>query len=236
MGLGAVLHTVNPRLFTEQLIYIFNHAEDRVLLYDAAFAPIIDMIKSELRTIEHYICFDKADDPAGFRARIDAENGDFTWVAGDERAPAGLCYTSGTTGNPKGVLYEHRSNLIHALASIQPDIFDLSARAVLLPIVPMFHANAWGIPFSAASVGCKLVLSAVNDPAALWPLIRGERVTHSAGVPTVWIGLFQAMDAEKSQDYGKLRHIIIGGSAAPRAMIARFMGAGIRIGHAYHLG
>ncbi len=233
MGLGAVLHTVNPRLFTEQLVYIFNHAEDRVLLYDAAFAPLVEAIKPQLRTIQHFIVFDQDDDPVGFRARIDAENGDFTWVDGDERAPAGLCYTSGTTGNPKGVLYEHRSNLLHAMASIQPDIFDLSARAVMLPIVPMFHANAWGLPFSAAAVGTKMVFSAVNDPAVLWPLIRDEGVTHSAGVPTVWIALFQAMDAINSTDYGALKHIIIGGSAAPRAMIERFMKAGIRIGHAW---
>ncbi len=233
MGLGAVLHTVNPRLFSEQLIYIFNHAEDRVLFYDVAFQPLVDALRPQLQTIEHFIPFDADDDANGFRQRIDAFDGAFAWAQADERAPAGLCYTSGTTGNPKGVLYEHRSNMLHALASIQPDIFDLSARAVMLPIVPMFHANAWGLPFSAAAVGCKMVLSAVNDPAVLWPLIREEGVTHSAGVPTVWLGLFQAMDAERSTDYGRLRHIIIGGSAAPRAMIARFMGAGIRIGHAW---
>jgi 3-(methylthio)propionyl---CoA ligase len=232
MGLGAILHTVNPRLFSDQIIYIINHAQDRVLLYDAAFAPLVESLKPHLPSVEHFIVFDNDAAVDGFRQRIDAEDGNFTWVDGDERAPAGLCYTSGTTGNPKGVLYEHRSNLLHAMSSVQPDIFDLSARAVMLPIVPMFHANAWGLPFSAATVGAKMVFSAVNDPAVLWQLIRDEGVTHSAGVPTVWIGLFQHLDAHGG-DYAKLRHIIIGGSAAPKAMVERFMLAGIRIGHAW---
>ena len=127
-----MLHTVNPRLFDDQLTYIITHAEDRVLLYDAAFAPLVERLKPHLPTIEHYICFDSE-----FDGWLAAEDGDYRWVEGDERAPCGLCYTSGTTGHPKGVLYEHRSTVLHAMSIIAPDVFDLSARSVLLPVVPM---------------------------------------------------------------------------------------------------
>ena len=194
-GINAIIHTVNPRLFEEQLVYIFNHAEDRILFYDAAFQGLVDKLKPQLKTIEHYVCFDGAGDGPNYLDLIDAEDGNFTWVEGDERDPCGLCYTSGTTGNPKGVLYEHRSNVLHAIAEMQPDVFALSRRTVALPIVPMFHANAWGLPYAAAAAGAKMVFSAVNDPTVLWDLIRNENVTHSAGVPTVWLALFQHMDA-----------------------------------------
>lgn len=232
-GMGGVLHTVNPRLFEEQLVYIFNHAEDRVLLFDKMFTPIIEKIKPQLNTIEHFIQFDgeKASYPI-YRDLIDAEDGDFQWAALEETDPVGLCYTSGTTGNPKGVLYEHRSNVLHAITEVQPDVMDLATRSVMLPVVPMFHANAWGIPFAAAAVGAKLVFSASNEPAVLWKLIREEKVTHSAGVPTVWLGMFADMDANGG-DYGDLRLVVIGGSACPRAMIERLMKAGIRVGHAW---
>src|SRR5438309_1488153 len=147
IGVGGVIHTINPRLFDEQLVYIANHAGDRVLFYDRAFAGTVERLKPQWTTIEHYVCFDAAPDADGFEALIAGEPDDFAWVEGDEREPAMLCYTSGTTGNPKGVLYEHRSTMLHALTEIAPDVFGLSARAVALPIVPMFHAAAWGLPF-----------------------------------------------------------------------------------------
>lgn len=233
-GMGGVLHTVNPRLFDEQLVYIINHAEDRVLLFDAMFLPIVERLRPELTSVEHFILFDAPAQEGylSYRDLVDAEDGSFQWVDLDERDPVGLCYTSGTTGNPKGVLYEHRSNVIHAITEIQPDVFDMSNRSVILPIVPMFHANSWGIPFAAAAVGAKLVFSATNDAAVLCDLMHDEGVTHSAGVPTVWIAMFAHMDAT-GMDYGKLYRVIIGGSACPRAMIERFMKAGIDVGHAW---
>ena len=228
IGMGGVIHTINPRLFDDQLTYICNHAEDRVLLYDRAFQPLVDRLRGTFATIEHFICFDDG----AFRALLDAEDGDYAWVEGPERDPCMLCYTSGTTGNPKGVLYTHRSSVIHALAEIQPAVFDLDTRAVVLPIVPMFHAAAWGLPFAGAAAGAKFVFSAVNDPAILCDLMNHEKVTHSAGVPTVWLGMFAHMDAtgEKPEH---LRLVTIGGSAAPRAMIERIMGMGIRVNHAW---
>ena len=222
-GMGGILHTVNPRLFEEQLVYIMNHAEDRVLMFDKAFAPIVESLKPQLKTIEHYIQFDgeKGEYPT-FKELIDAEDGDFDWVEMEENDSCGLCYTSGTTGNPKGVLYENRSNVLHALSAIQPDVMNLTSRSVMLPVVPMFHANAWGVPFACAAVGAKLVFSASNEPSILWKMIREEGVTHSAGVPTVWLGLFADMD-QNGGDYGKMQVAIIGGSACPRSMIVRMM-------------
>nr|MDQ3077726.1 AMP-binding protein [Pseudomonadota bacterium] len=146
--------------------------------------------------------------------------------------PCGLCYTSGTTGNPKGVLYEHRSTMIHAMAEVAPDIFDLSARSVVLPIVPMFHANAWGVPWAAPLTGCKLVLSADYRPAQLCDLFRDEKVSHSAGVPTIWLGMIQHIE-QTGADLASLESVTIGGSAAPRAMIQWFRDRGIKVGHAW---
>jgi acyl-CoA synthetase (AMP-forming)/AMP-acid ligase II len=226
-GMGGVLHTINPRLFDDQLDYIANHAEDRVLLYDRVFQPIIDRMKPRWRTIEHYICFEDE-----FTGWIAGEDGDYRWVEGDERDPCGLCYTSGTTGNPKGVLYEHRSTVLHTMASITPDVFDLSRRAVVLPIVPMFHANAWGIPWSVPASGAKVVLSADYRPERMCKLFREEEVTHSAGVPTVWLTMIEHVE-RTGESLGKLSQVTIGGSAAPRAMIDWFRRRGIDIGHAW---
>ena len=227
IGMGGVLHTINPRLFDDQLTYIANHAEDRVLLYDRAFAPIVERLKPQWTTIERYICFEDE-----FPSWIAAHNGDYAWHEGDERDPCGLCYTSGTTGNPKGVLYEHRSTMLHTLAEAVPDCFNLSARAVVLPIVPMFHANAWGVPWAAPLVGCKLVLSADYRPAQLCDLFRDEKVSHSAGVPTVWLGMIEHIE-KSGDDLADLKYVTIGGSAAPRAMILWFRKRGIYVGHAW---
>jgi fatty-acyl-CoA synthase len=233
-GMGGVLHTLNPRLFADQLDYIVNHAEDRVLLYDAAFQPIVDAMRDRWSTVEHYICYDP---PAGFEGVgfedwIGAEDGDFDWVEGDERDPCMLCYTSGTTGNPKGVLYEHRSTVLHAISGLQSAAFNFSASSVMLPVVPMFHAASWGLPYAGAMAGIKFVFSAVNEPAVLDDLMRREGVTDSAGVPTVWLAHFQYCDA-KGIDLPKLRAATIGGSAAPKFMIERLMRNGTRVQHAW---
>ncbi len=228
IGMGGVIHTINPRLFDEQLVYIANHAQDKVLFYDKLFQPLVDRLKPQWTTIEHYVCFDNGD----FQALLDAQDGDYAWVEGPEREPCMLCYTSGTTGNPKGVLYEHRSSVIHALTVISPACFDLSTASVGLPIVPMFHAASWGLPFAGAISGMKMVYAQVNDPVLLCRLMNEEKVTHSAGVPTVWLGMFQHMDATGDAP-AHLRVVTIGGSAAPRTMIERLMKAGIRVGHAW---
>ncbi|MBX3595107.1 long-chain fatty acid--CoA ligase [Sphingomonas sp.] len=231
IGMGGIIHTINPRLFDDQLAFIGNHAEDRVLIYDRAFQPIIDRLKPEWKTIEHYIVFD-GDGPDSFEAVIGAEDGAYRWVEGDERDPCMLCYTSGTTGNPKGVLYTHRSSVIHAMAELQPAVFDISTQSVVLPVVPMFHAVGWGLPFAAPMSGVKLVMSAVNDGAVLCDLMNREKVTHTAGVPTVWFAMFQHMDATgEAPKY--LQVVTIGGSAAPRAMIERIMKMGARVNHAW---
>ena len=231
-GMGGVLHTVNPRLFDDQLEYIVNHAEDRVLLYDAAFQPIVDRMRSRWSTVEHYICYDSSAQATGFENWIDAQDGDFAWSPGDERDPCMLCYTSGTTGNPKGVLYEHRSTVLHALAGLQPAAFNFSSSSVMLPVVPMFHAASWGLPYAGAMAGIKFVFSAVNDPAVLHRLMLDEGVTDSAGVPTVWLAHFQYCDRE-GIDLPPLKAATIGGSACPRFMIERLMKNGTRVQHAW---
>lgn len=232
VGMGGIVHTINPRLFDDQLEYIANHAEDRVLLYDRAFSAIVERMKPRWPTIEHYVCFDPAPGEAGFADWIADASGDYRWVEGDEREPVGLCYTSGTTGNPKGVLYEHRSTVLHAMAEATPDVFNLSMRSVALPIVPMFHANAWGMPWSAPLVGCKLVLSADYRPETMCALFRDEGVTHSAGVPTVWLSLIDHVE-RTGADLGALKYVTIGGSAAPRAMIRWMRAKGLDVVHAW---
>ena len=232
IGMGGVIHTLNIRLFDEQLIYIINHAGDRVILYDAAFAPAIERLKPHLTTVKHYVCFD-----SDYVPLIAAQNGAYDWHSGDEREPCMLCYTSGTTGNPKGVLYEHRSTMLHAMAEVAPGIFDLSAQSALLPIVPMFHAASWGLPFAGALAGVKFVFSVTNDAPVLHRLMIDEGITHSAGVPTVWLAMFrhldQLADSDQAADLGTLSIVTIGGSAAPRFMIERLMRAGIRVNHAW---
>lgn len=231
IGMGGIVHTINPRLFDDQLVYIGNHAEDRVLIYDKAFQPIVDRLKAKWTTIEHYVVYD-GDGPDSFEAVIGREDGDHRWAEGDEREPCMLCYTSGTTGNPKGVLYSHRSSIIHAMSEIQPAVFDMSAQTVSLPVVPMFHAVGWGMPFAAPMVGAKLVFSAVNEGGVLCDLMNREKVTHTAGVPTVWLAMFQHID-ETGVTPEHLKVVTIGGSAAPRSMIERIMKMGARVNHAW---
>jgi fatty-acyl-CoA synthase len=233
VGAGGILHTINPRLFDDQLTYIANHAEDRVLLYDRAFQPIVDRLKQHWTTIEQYICFDSAEHALHFEDWIGAEDGNTEWDTGDERDPCMLCYTSGTTGNPKGVLYEHRSTMLHALTALQPAVFGLDSRAVMLPIVPMFHAASWGLPWAGAAAGAKIVYSQTNDPTVLCELFNQEEVTHSAGVPTVWLTMFQYLDLAGEPIPPSLQQIVTGGSAAPRSVVERFMRAGVKVAHAW---
>ncbi len=232
VGVGGVLHTINPRLFDDQLEYIANHAEDRVLLYDAQFQPLIDRMKPLWTTIEQYICYDSDENAPDFETWIGAEDGNTEFATGSERDPCMLCYTSGTTGNPKGVLYEHRSTVLHAMAALQPSMFNMDTRGVLLPAVPMYHAASWSLPWSGAMVGAKIVYSQVNDAPVLCELMQREKVTHGAGVPTVWLAMFQHMDATGAA-LPDLKTVITGGSAAPRSMIERLMRMGVRVMHVW---
>jgi fatty-acyl-CoA synthase len=226
IGMGGVVHTINPRLFDDQLAYIANHAEDRVLLYDKAFQPIIDRLKPRWTSIERCIAFDDG----AFEALLDAEDGAYAWRDGPEREPCMLCYTSGTTGNPKGVLYEHRSTVLHAMNAAAPWVMGLSSRDTILPIVPMFHAAAWGLPFAAPLAGASLVFSQTNDAAVLCDLMHAAGVTLGSGVPTVWLAFFAYIDAGGTVP-PSLSQITVGGSAAPRAMLARFLDLGIKPTH-----
>ncbi len=232
VGVGGILHTLNPRLFDDQLEYIANHAEDRVMLYDAAFQPLVERMKSRWTSIEHYICYDSGDHAPAFEDWIGAEDGNGEWATGDERDPCMLCYTSGTTGNPKGVLYEHRSTILHALSAMQPAMFAMDTRMVMLPIVPMFHAASWGLPWAGAATGAKFVYSASNDPAVICELIQREEVTCAGGVPAVWLSMFQYMDATGTE-LPSLKQIVTGGSAAPASQIERMIRSGIRVAHAW---
>jgi len=232
MGLGAICHTLNPRLFAEQLVYIINHAEDRLLFVDLTFLPVIQAIRDQLPTVEKVIVLTDeahlpADTPPGtlaYESWLDQADDDFAWARFDENTAAALCYTSGTTGNPKGVLYSHRSNVLHGLMANQSDVFALSSSDAILPIVPMFHANAWAITYAAPMAGAGLVMPGPGmDGASIWELLESEKVTCSAAVPTVWLGLLQYLDETGSQ-LPWLERVVIGGAACPRMMIERLEG------------
>ena len=240
-GMGAVCHTINPRLFAEQITYIVNHAEDRYLFTDLTFVPLLESIQDELGGVKGVIIMtDRAHmpettlkNPICYEELLAGQSERFDWPELDENEAASLCYTSGTTGNPKGVLYSHRSTLLHAMAECLPDAFNLSARDSLLPVVPMFHVNAWGTPYAAAITGCKLVLPGPNlDGGSLTALINGEAVTVTAGVPTVWFNLLNHLD-KTGESLPSLSRVIIGGSAAPRSMLDAFLARGIQPVHAW---
>jgi len=233
VGVGGILHTINPRLFDDQLDYIVNHAEDRILLFDKQWAPIVERMRPRWPTIEHYICFDSDEPAQHFEDWIGGHDGDTVWADGDERDPCMLCYTSGTTGNPKGVLYENRSTVLHAMAGLTVPVFSLDTRTVMMPIVPMFHAASWGLPWSGAAAGAKFVFSAVNDPAVLCDLFEREKVSAAAGVPTVWLGMLQHLEKIGKPIPPSLKQVVCGGSAMPRSMVTRFMQDGIRVAHAW---
>ena len=229
-GSGLVCHTINPRLFPEQLIFIINDAADRVVLFDKTFVPLIKAVKALLSSVEHFICLDAAD-PAVREAipevqfyddLIAGQNADFEWPTLDENSASSLCYTSGTTGNPKGVLFSHRSTVLHSYAIILPDSLNVSAADIMLPVVPMFHVNAWGTPYAAAMVGCTLVLPGPGlDGASLVNLIDNYQVSVALGVPTIWQGLIAAANQSGSK-LESLKRNVVGGSACPPAMLRAF--------------
>ena len=230
LGIGTVYHTINPRLFPEQIVWIINHAEDRVLMTDLTFVPLLEKIADKLPTIERYIIFtDAAHMPAtslrnavAYESWLADADGDFAWKSFDENTAAGMCYTSGTTGNPKGVVYSHRSNVLHTMLSLQPDAIGLSARDTVMPIVPMFHANSWGLAFSAPMAGAALVMPGAKlDGASVYELLDRYKVTLTGAVPTVWLLLLQHLEKTGSA-LPYLERVVIGGSACPRAMIKTF--------------
>ncbi len=230
-GAGAVLHTLNPRLHADQLAWIADHAGDRVLLFDPGLLPLVEALAPRLRGVRHFVLMgDRAQMPATsafgdllcYEDLIAARDDTFAWPQLDENAAASLCYTSGTTGEPKGVLYSHRSTLLHTFGTALPDTLNLSARDCVLPVVPMFHVNAWGLPYAACMVGAKLVLPGPQlDGASLYALFESEGVTVSAGVPTVWQGLLGHV-RERGLRFTSMRRTIVGGAACPPRMLAEF--------------
>ena len=229
-GIGAVYHTLNPRLFPDQLVYIANHAEDKVMFFDTTFADLVAQIAPKLPKVELYVALcdaahlPKAHIPnlVAYEEFIAGCSESFPWVEVDERDACGLCYTSGTTGNPKGVLYSHRSNVIHALVAAQTDAQGISGRDSILPVVPMFHANAWALAFSAPMVGAKLVLPGARlDGESVCALLTDEKVTMTAAVPTVWLMALQHLE-QTGKTLPHLSRVMIGGSACPRSMIETF--------------
>ncbi len=229
-GIGSVAHTINPRLFEEQITYIANHAEDRILFLDLTFVKLAERLAPKLSTVERYVLLtDRAHMPAEttldlmcYEDWIAAHADDEPWTQVPENAPAGLCYTSGTTGNPKGVQYSHRSNVLHAMAACMTDTFTIGARSVVLPIAPMYHANAWSIPYTTAACGAKLVMGGPNfDAPTLQKLIIDEGVDLALAVPTVWLSMLQHLE-KTGGNLGRLERTGIGGSAVPRSMIEAF--------------
>ncbi len=241
MGVGIVCHTINPRLFEDQLAYIVEHGGDRWLLADPMFAPLAEQLRARCPSIERviYLC-DAGGLPPGaapgsdFDGLLAAHEPDAAWGGFDEHAPAALCYTSGTTGHPKGVLYSHRSQLLHTMICAQADAIALSARDTVLAIVPMFHANAWGLPFMAAAAGAKFVLPGIKlDGRSVYELLETEAVTFSGAVPTVWQVLLDYLTVNRLR-LSTLKRVAIGGSACPEALIRGFRdGHGVQVLHAW---
>lgn len=242
-GSGRVLHTINPRLHPEQVAWIVNHAEDQVLCFDMTFLPLVQAVHAKCPTVKKWVALCDADKlPAdsgipgltSYEEWIGAASSTYAWPQIDENSASSMCYTSGTTGNPKGVLYSHRSTTLHAYAAALPDVMNLSARDAVLPVVPMFHVNAWGIPYSAALTGCKVVFPGpALDGKSVYELVEAEGVTFAAGVPTVWQMLLTHVRANGLK-FSTLKRTVIGGSACPPAMITAFQEEfGVNVLHAW---
>ena len=230
MGIGAVYHTLNPRLFPEQLVWIMNHAEDKLLFTDLTFLPVVEKFCPTVKSVRQVVVFtDAAHMPAtslpnavAYEEWLAEADGDFQWKSLDENTAAGMCYTSGTTGDPKGVLYSHRSNVLHAMIAAMPDAMGISSRDTILPVVPMFHANAWGLAQSGPMIGAKLVMPGGKmDGPSIYEMLDTEKVTFTAAVPTVWLMLLQYLE-ESGKKLPHLKKVVIGGSACPRAMTKKF--------------
>jgi fatty-acyl-CoA synthase len=242
MGIGAIYHTLNPRLFPEQIAWIMNHAEDKAIFVDITFLPIIEAIADKVPTLQKVIVLtDDAHMPASklpnivsYESWLAAVDGDFQWLEFDENTAAGMCYTSGTTGNPKGVIYSHRSNVLHALVSGQPDALGIAANETILPVVPLFHANSWGIAFTAPMAGAKLVMPGARmDGEGIFEMLDSEEVTFSAAVPTVWLMLLQYLE-ETGKKLPHMKRVVIGGAACPRSILQKFQdNYGVTVFHAW---
>ncbi len=242
-GSGRVLHTLNPRLHPEQIAWIANHAEDQVLCFDMSFLPLVQAVHAKCTTIKHFIALcdaDKLPQDSGipnlqsYEAWMGNQSTQYDWPSFDENSASSMCYTSGTTGHPKAALYSHRSTLLHAYAAALPDVMCLSARDAVLPVVPMFHVNAWGIPYAAAMTGAKLVFPGPGmDGKSVYELMESERVTYAAGVPTVWQMMLSHMKPAGLK-FSTLKRTVIGGSACPPAMIMAFReDYGVEVLHAW---
>jgi 3-(methylthio)propionyl---CoA ligase len=242
-GSGRVLHTINPRLHPDQVAWIANHAEDQVLCFDMSFLPIVQAVHARCTTIKQFVAMcdtDKLPADSGipnlisYEAWIGKQPTAYNWPQFDENSASSMCYTSGTTGNPKAALYSHRSTTLHAYAAALPDVMSLSARDSVLPVVPMFHVNAWGIPYSAALTGCKLVFPGpAMDGKSIYELIEAEKVSYAAGVPTVWQMMLGHMKPVGLK-FSTLKRTVIGGSACPPAMIQAFQeDYGVEVLHAW---
>jgi 3-(methylthio)propionyl---CoA ligase len=242
-GSGRVLHTINPRLHPDQIAWIANHAEDQVLCFDLTFLPLVQAIHAKSPTIRQYVALCDADklpkdsgipNLVSYEAWIGGQPTTCEWPSFDENSASSMCYTSGTTGNPKAALYSHRSTTLHAYAAALPDVMCISARDSILPVVPMFHVNAWGIPYSAALAGAKLVFPGpALDGKSVYELIEAEKVNYAAGVPTVWQMLLTHMKPNKLR-FSTLKRTVIGGSACPPAMIDAFREEyGVEVLHAW---
>jgi 3-(methylthio)propionyl---CoA ligase len=240
LGLGCLYHTINPRLFPDQIAWIINHAEDRMLFVDLTFLPLIERLRDQMKSVEKIVVLtDAAHMPETplvcepYEEWLAADD-DFAWREFDENTAAGMCYTSGTTGHPKGVVYSHRSNVLHSLVSNGPDVFGLSSSDRVMPVVPMFHANCWGLALTAPLAGAAMVMPGPKlDGASIHELLNAERVTCTAAVPTIWLSLLQHLDAVGGE-LPHLNRVVIGGAACPRMVIEAFEERyGVRVLHAW---